>query len=168
MSNESEKSSISIFRPGNFRALLANIEKEFDFLDRASIKGRDEAAQKELNEFVGEIGNTLTYARQMEDELSAEDAQKFEQLLPSVTSILKRLKLDDPVALHELTGWREFHDFVRATAKKAGLEDPYKKLKLKLDKMQNAVNWAKWAAIVGAVASAVSAIVAVIRLIYRI
>ena len=166
MSDELQRHTIDAARRSSFRAKMANLKREFDVLDRASVRGKNEAAQKELKEFFREIGYALVCAREMEYQLLSDDVFRIEQLSSPLWTILQILQMGEPVALEDFQDWREFHDFVQTTAEKIDFS-PSRELESQLKTIQKEANWAKWTAIISAIAAVAAVVISLVALFLR-
>jgi hypothetical protein len=133
---------------------MANLKREFDALDRASVRGKNEAAQKELKEFFREIGYALVCAREIE------------QLSSPLWTSMKILQMGEPVALEDFQDWREFHDFVQTTAEKIDFS-PSRELESQLKTVQKEAKWAKWAAVISAIAAVAAVVISLVALFLK-
>jgi hypothetical protein len=166
MSDELQRHSLDAARRSSLRAHLADLKREFDVLDRAAVRGNNEATQKELNEFFREIGYLLVCAREMEYQLFSDDVSKLERVSIPLWTILKIFNIGEPVELRDFYDWREFRDFVRTTSERIGFS-PSRELESQLKTVQKQADWAKWTAIISAIAAVAAVIISILALLLK-
>ena len=166
MNDESQRHTIDAARRSSLRAKLANLKREFDVLDRASVRGNNEAAQKEIEEFFREMGYALVCAREMEYKLFSEDVSRLDQMTASLYHSLMILQKGEPVALGDIQDWREFRDFVLTAAKRIDFS-PSLELESQLKTVQKEATWAKWTAIISAIAAVAAAVISLVALFLK-